>query len=189
MPALRSPPPWRPSSRRRQLLAQGRADGGRRRLLDQLLVASLDRALALAEGDDVAVRVAEELHFDVSHAVQELLDVDVVVAERRAASLPATLSAASISPGCARRACPCRRRRRPPSRAPDSRAFPRRPAPRRGRRCSLRRARRARPPPSPAGARRSYRRASASCGRKARRTLSPACSQASTKRAFSARKP
>ena len=37
------------------LLAQLLVDGGRRGLLDQLLVAALDRAVALAEVDDVAV--------------------------------------------------------------------------------------------------------------------------------------
>ena len=54
----------------------------RRRLLDQLLVAPLDRALALAEVDDVAVLVAEDLELDVARRLDVLLDVDVAHAER-----------------------------------------------------------------------------------------------------------
>ena len=41
-------------------------DGGRGRLLDHLLVAALHRAVALAEMDDVAVRVGEDLDLDVA---------------------------------------------------------------------------------------------------------------------------
>src|SRR5207248_11693991 len=55
----------------------------RRRLLDQLLVAPLDRAVALAEMDDVAVRVREHLHLDVARVDDQLLDVDVRVREVR----------------------------------------------------------------------------------------------------------
>src|SRR5207244_11814356 len=44
----------RPFGRRFHLLAQARGERGRWRLLDQLLMAPLDRALALAEGEDVA---------------------------------------------------------------------------------------------------------------------------------------
>ena len=43
------------------VLAQLGADGGRRRLLDQLLVAALDAAVALAQVDDVAVLVGQDL--------------------------------------------------------------------------------------------------------------------------------
>src|SRR5690606_11037322 len=52
------------------------------RLLDELLVAALDRAVALAEVDDVAVRVAEDLELDVARPLEVLLDVDRAVAER-----------------------------------------------------------------------------------------------------------
>ena len=55
----------------------------RRRLLDHLLVATLDRALALAEIDDMAVLVAEHLNFDVTRIDDEFLDEDAIVAERR----------------------------------------------------------------------------------------------------------
>ena len=47
------------------LLAQLGRDGRRRRLLDQLLVAALHGAVALAQVHDVAVLVAEDLDLDV----------------------------------------------------------------------------------------------------------------------------
>jgi hypothetical protein len=56
---------------------------GRRRLFEQLLVASLDRALALAEMHDVAMMIAEHLELDVAWRLEILLDVDVADAERR----------------------------------------------------------------------------------------------------------
>ena len=55
------------------------ADRGRRRLLDQLLVPALNRAVALAEVDHVAVRVCEYLHLDVPRVDDQLLDVDLRV--------------------------------------------------------------------------------------------------------------
>ena len=54
-----------------------------RRFLDDLLVAALDRALALAEMDHVAVLVAQHLDFDVARIGDELLDEDAIVAEAR----------------------------------------------------------------------------------------------------------
>ena len=67
-------------------LAHARArrgvDDRRRRLLDDLLVAALDRALALAEVDDVAVRVGEHLDLDVARLLEVALEKDRVVAER-----------------------------------------------------------------------------------------------------------
>ena len=54
---------------------------GRRRLLDQLLVTALDRALALAAREDVAVVVAEHLDLDVPRGRDHLLDVERAVAE------------------------------------------------------------------------------------------------------------
>ena len=57
-------------------------DDRRRRLLDDLLVAALQRALALAEVDDRAVRVGEHLHLDVPRALEVALDEHAVVAER-----------------------------------------------------------------------------------------------------------
>jgi hypothetical protein len=69
-PPSPAPPPARPSpcaSRRR-----GRAG----RLLDHLLVAALDRALALPQVDGVAVRIAQHLDLDVARLLDELLDED-----------------------------------------------------------------------------------------------------------------
>src|SRR5205823_2670137 len=54
---------------------------GRRRFLDHLLVAALDRALALIDVNDVAMPVAEHLHLDVARRVDEALHVDTIVAE------------------------------------------------------------------------------------------------------------
>jgi hypothetical protein len=56
---------------------------GARRLLHELLVAALHRAVALAQVDHAAVRVAEDLELDVPRAREVLLDVHVAVAERR----------------------------------------------------------------------------------------------------------
>ena len=44
---------------------------------------ALDRALALAEVDHVAVVIAENLELDVARRLDVLLDVDVADAERR----------------------------------------------------------------------------------------------------------
>mmetsp|Transcript_25626 Transcript_25626/g.66528 ORF Transcript_25626/g.66528 Transcript_25626/m.66528 type:complete len:226 (-) Transcript_25626:346-1023(-) len=54
-------------------------DEGRRRLLDDLLVAALDGALALREAGHVAVRVGHELDLDVARRRDELLDQQPVV--------------------------------------------------------------------------------------------------------------
>ena len=55
-----------------------------RRDLDDLLVAALHRAVALPEVDEVAVRVAEDLHFDVLGAGDVAFDEDFGRAERGA---------------------------------------------------------------------------------------------------------
>ena len=52
------------------------------RLLEDLLVAALDRAVALAEVDAVAVAVDRDLDLDVAVLVEPLLEVERVVAER-----------------------------------------------------------------------------------------------------------
>src|SRR6185369_1556964 len=56
---------------------------GAGRLLNDLLVAALDRALALAEVQQRAVPIAEHLHLDVARTDEELLQVDPAVTERR----------------------------------------------------------------------------------------------------------
>ena len=53
------------------------AERRRGRFLDQLLMAPLNRALALAEMDDRPVLVAEHLKLDVARRFDVLLDVDV----------------------------------------------------------------------------------------------------------------
>ena len=75
-------------ARQRHRLLAHRAPGGlveerRRRLLDHLLVAALDRALAFPQVDEVAVRVAQHLDLDVPRLLDELLDEHPVVAEAR----------------------------------------------------------------------------------------------------------
>ena len=50
----------------------------------QLLMTTLHGAVALAQGHVVAVVVSEHLHLDVTRAQHELLQVDLVVAERGA---------------------------------------------------------------------------------------------------------
>ena len=70
-------------------VASGRADAGpgrrveqrRRRLLDDLLMAALQTALALTEVDDVAVSVRDDLDFDVSGVQHESLQKQRVVTE------------------------------------------------------------------------------------------------------------
>src|SRR5205085_7612951 len=67
--------------RRAHARAQLRRDRRARRLFDHLLVTALDRAVALAEMDEVAVAVAEHLDLDVARPDDRLLEIDGVVAE------------------------------------------------------------------------------------------------------------
>ena len=62
-------------------VAQLRVEVGRRRDLDDLLVAALHRAVALEEVDHVALAVGEDLHLDVARLDDGLLDEDGRVAE------------------------------------------------------------------------------------------------------------
>jgi hypothetical protein len=62
-------------------LACGDAWG--RRFLNNLLVAPLHGAVALAEMDDVALPIGEHLEFDVPRSFEELLHVDSIIAECR----------------------------------------------------------------------------------------------------------
>jgi len=74
----------RPGQRHRLLahrLPHFLVEEGTGRLLDHLLVAALDRALAFVQVQAVAVGVAEHLDLDVARALDELLDEDAVVAE------------------------------------------------------------------------------------------------------------
>ena len=73
----------RVDDRAAQLAPHLLGDRDRRAFLEQLLVAPLDRALALAEVDDGAVMIAEDLELDVARVLDVLLDVDVADAEGR----------------------------------------------------------------------------------------------------------
>jgi hypothetical protein len=58
-------------------------DERRGRLLDQLLVATLDGAVAVPQVDHVAEAVPHDLDLDVPGMLEVLLDIDVRYAERR----------------------------------------------------------------------------------------------------------
>ena len=66
----------------RDLLALGLLERRARRLFDQLLMAPLDGAVALAKRQDLAVRVGEQLHLDMVRALHKALEVDPIVSER-----------------------------------------------------------------------------------------------------------
>ena len=73
-------------------------EGGRGGLLQHLLVAALQRAVALAQMHDVAVAVGDHLDLDVARLAEVLLQIDRVVAEGGLGLDPArsrTASAAS----------------------------------------------------------------------------------------------
>jgi len=62
-------------------------------------VAALQRALALAEVDDDAVRIGKQLNLDVARRADVALDQQGVVAERRASLASRRTRAASSSSG------------------------------------------------------------------------------------------
>src|SRR5207244_13047420 len=62
--------------------------GRRGRLLDELLVPALDRAVPLPELDHVPMCIGEDLHLDVARVVEIALDVDRRVREVRLALPP-----------------------------------------------------------------------------------------------------
>ena len=101
-----------------------RADGGhevgretrRRRLLQHLLVPALQRAVAAAEPERAALPVGENLDLDMARPAEELLDVDLGIAEGAARLFPREREGfRQAAPPQARRACRGRRRRPPPS--------------------------------------------------------------------------
>ena len=95
--------------------ALARGDARRRRLLDDLLVAALHGAVALAEMDHVALAIGEHLELDVPRPFEKLLHVDLIVAECRARlGLRDADRHSTATPRCARHACRGRRRRRMP---------------------------------------------------------------------------
>ena len=62
-------------------LAHFGRDEGRWRFFHHLLMATLDRAFALAQINDIALGIAEDLDFDVARLLDELLDEHAVVAK------------------------------------------------------------------------------------------------------------
>jgi hypothetical protein len=71
--------PCRRDRGRAHALAQRRVDGRRRRLLDDLLVAPLHRAVALAEVNRVAVAVGQHLDLDVARVGDDTFEDQAVV--------------------------------------------------------------------------------------------------------------
>src|SRR6185369_7305980 len=63
----------------------GRRQARRRRLLDDLLIAALHRAVALAERQHAAAPVAEDLHLDVARRLDPTLDEQARLLEVAAA--------------------------------------------------------------------------------------------------------
>ncbi len=74
--------PRRRDRRRAEPRPQSHIHGGRGRFLDDLLVATLDRALAFAQVDDVTVAVGKNLDLDVARVAQVAFQEDALVAER-----------------------------------------------------------------------------------------------------------
>src|SRR5262249_26921916 len=62
-------------------LARRCVERRRRRLLYELLMSALQRAVALAEMDDIAAAVAEQLHLDMPRPVEKALEIDRIVAK------------------------------------------------------------------------------------------------------------
>ncbi len=71
-----------PHGRISDVVPQCLIHGGAGRLLDQLLMAPLHRAVALAQVHDPTVRVAHDLDLDVARPREVLLDVHLIRAER-----------------------------------------------------------------------------------------------------------
>ena len=78
--------------RHRGSLALGKAP--RRRLLNHLLVAPLQRAVALTELDHVALGVPEDLEFDVPRGGDQLFQIEGIITERRGRLRPCFLKGA-----------------------------------------------------------------------------------------------
>ena len=97
---------------RAHALAERIVDGRGRSLLDHLLVAALEGAVALPEVDDRAVAIGQHLDLDVPRIVDVALDVDRAVGEVRL-SLALGRRRARAPPRPAR-ARPSSRARRPP---------------------------------------------------------------------------
>ena len=73
--------PRQPQRRLAHLHALGFVEIGGRGPLHHFLVAPLHRAVALEQVDDIAVAVAQELHFHVPRPLHQLFEIDLVIAE------------------------------------------------------------------------------------------------------------
>src|SRR3989442_3743007 len=94
--------PGRDNGTDRPLGQLGSGAGGERRrrtILDDLLVAPLDRAVPLAEVDAMAEAVHRDLDLDVAVVLEPALEVQRVVAECRAGLGPADLQGRLELPG------------------------------------------------------------------------------------------
>ena len=95
--------------------AFGFVEAGGWAFLNHLLVAALDRTIAFAQMDRIALAIPEHLHLDVARRLQIAFHIDGVVAEiglgfgARPFSRPAPARRRF-----ARLSCPCRRRRSMP---------------------------------------------------------------------------
>ena len=75
-------------------------------------MAPLERAVALAEVDAVAVAVEQDLDLDVARALEEPLEDEAIVAERGLGLAPGGGELGrQLGARCGPCACPCRRRR------------------------------------------------------------------------------
>ena len=98
-----------------EFLAQRRIDRGGGRLLDQLLVTPLHRAVALAKMHHMAVLVGENLHLDVARIFDRAFEHHPAVTEGMLRlGLRRLESGVEFAPRSRRGACRGRRRRRPP---------------------------------------------------------------------------
>ena len=70
-----------PHRRFKEARALPRSQAGRGGFLDNLLVSALDGAITLAEGDDPAVTVTEDLHFDVPGLLDKFFQEDAALLE------------------------------------------------------------------------------------------------------------
>ena len=97
------------------LVARAGVERRRGAFLPDFLVAALQRAVALAEMDGVALAVAEHLDFDVARPLEIFFEIDRVVAERGLGfGARGRKRGRKLVLGCARPSCRARRRRPPP---------------------------------------------------------------------------
>ena len=108
--------PQRPLDDATQPRARLRGYLQRRSLFDQLLVAALNGAFALAQAHHVAVFIGQHLELDVTRPLDEFLHVQVAVAEGvQCLGRRLVVQDRAVRPPCGRCACRVRRRLQLPS--------------------------------------------------------------------------